>query len=115
MRGAGLFALLPLCFSLAACLPSDFRQSVTPGLITSGERFGVTIGMSREDARDILLADPQKRPTRDGPCEGRGCDGADHVDNYRIDSVAETGYIEVYSRNGIVTRIRWYAVDNSLG
>lgn len=111
MRHIHWFSLVAAT-TLAACapLPSGFGKDQRAQTLTSGSRFGVTIGMNRETARRTLM--PQAfASTLSADCEAGkpDCEGADRVDNYRAEGLSEVGNLEVYSRDGIVIRLRWWA------
>ena len=98
--------------TLTACapLPSGFGNDQRAQTLTSGSRFGVAIGMDRDTTRKTLITQGFA-PTLSADCEAGkpDCEGADRIDNYRAEGLSEIRRLEVYSRDGVVIRLRWWA------
>ena len=103
--------------TLTACapLPSGFGNDQRAQTLTSGSHFGVTIGMDRDTARKTLITQ-EFAPTLSADCEAGkpDCEEADRVDNYRAEGVSQVGSLEIYSRDGVVIRLRWWALPREI-
>lgn len=78
------------------------------GSITSGSKFGVTVGIARASAGDRLeaLGLVEGRPSVPGRCLGRLVEDGEIVDLWE-DLSWRSGVICVTSRHGVVTRLTW--------
>jgi len=111
MRAAPALALL---LGVAACapLPLAFRQGAGVQTIDHGQRFGVSIGMSRSAARVAMLKLPashfiNSEKCRDYPASHEMCNGATDTDLYRIDGIFGTGIVGLQVLDDHIVRITW--------
>lgn len=77
--------------------------------------FGIDVGMTRRQARDILLDRDDTQFVQGGSCRAAdtGCAGADTMDHYRVSSFDQSGTLDVFVSGDRVNRVRWTTADAS--
>lgn len=97
---------------LTACapLPRAFEGANEARSLTSGSVAGVAVGMVQSEASRILNAQGFELKGTHGCAdqETELCQTADGISTYRKDANARLGYIEVYTKSGQITGLRWW-------
>ena len=90
-----------------SALPSGFSNKVER--IDRGQKFGVSIGMSRQDAQKQLMdsTGAQLWFARECPSSS-DCEGAHSEENYRVKGGLTGGTISLYFTDAKVSKILWY-------
>lgn len=112
-----------ITLAAAACTktPEPIEKGAdTPyyGYITSGEKFDITVGQSRQAAKDTLAAGKLAFYGQE-KCEDKthrkiDCAPGDTFDVYRKKGIIKNGFIYVVFEGDTVTAVAWsfnYAVD----
>jgi hypothetical protein len=108
-RQYGATLLLVACALLAGCssLPHGFSSQVQK--LGGGQKFGVSIEMSRQEAQKQLAdnVDAQLWVTKEclSPSE---CEGAEVTETYHVPGGLTGGTISLFFTNSKVSKIVWY-------
>lgn len=101
----GVGVLLCGCAPLTSNLKPFDRQTVM-----AGEWMGIEIGMDREDAVRVLLADGRfvRQKSYALTPKSLTCGDSDYVDNFKVEEFGATLHVGVFSEAGRVTCVqRW--------
>ena len=110
------FILVSACLGLTGCgltacasLPHAFDAR------NGHSEFGVDVGMTRQQARNVLLDRADTQFVRGGSCRvaDTTCAGADTMDHYRVDSFPQSGTLDLYISGDRVNRVRWTTAEAS--
>ncbi len=95
----------------AQFLPKGFDDD--PHTITEGGKFGVDIGMSRDEARQALerhwnIRFDMTYPCREGPYDEKTCFSGSVIDSYNVGGDWRGGVIQLYIHDDKVVQIVWW-------
>lgn len=97
------------CIFLTGCsaLPYDFTGKVER--LDSGQKFGVSIGMSRQEAQKQLRDNVGAQLWFSKEClSSSDCEGAQVEETYRVQGGVTGGTISLFFKDAKVSKILWY-------